>query len=93
MLLKPLNQVIEGYNDKIVVNTSGFELGKSATLLPDGATPTSSSPNHLQPIRLKLSRLKPSPVFRIHTLEDHQEEKEALILGMIGVSLFVIWYL
>ena len=28
LLLKPLNQVIEGYNDKIVVNTSGFELGK-----------------------------------------------------------------
>ena len=28
MLLKPLNQVIEGYNDKIVINTSGFELGK-----------------------------------------------------------------
>ena len=26
--LKPLNQVIDGYNDKIVVNTSGFELGK-----------------------------------------------------------------
>ena len=30
MLLKPLNQVIEGYNDKIVVNTSGFELGKQS---------------------------------------------------------------
>ena len=28
LLLKPLNQVIDGYNDKIVVNTSGFELGK-----------------------------------------------------------------
>ena len=28
MLLKPLNRVIEGYNDKIVINTSGFELGK-----------------------------------------------------------------
>ena len=28
LLLKPLNQVIEGWNDKIVVNTSGFELGK-----------------------------------------------------------------
>ncbi|MEL6629203.1 MAG: hypothetical protein AAFQ92_27040, partial [Bacteroidota bacterium] len=29
MLLKPLNQVIEGYNNKIVVNTGGAELGKS----------------------------------------------------------------
>ena len=27
MLLKPLNQVIEGYNDMIVINTSGLELG------------------------------------------------------------------
>ena len=30
LLLKPLNQVIEGFNDKIIVNTSGFELGKQA---------------------------------------------------------------
>ena len=30
MLLKSLNQVIEGFNDKIVVNTSGFELGKQS---------------------------------------------------------------
>ena len=30
LLLKPLNQVIDGYNDKIVVNTSGFELGKQS---------------------------------------------------------------
>ena len=29
MLLKPLNQVIEGYNNKIVVNTCGAELRKS----------------------------------------------------------------
>ena len=29
MLLKPLNQVIEGYNNKLVVNTGGSELGKS----------------------------------------------------------------
>lgn len=28
MLFKLLNIVIEGYNDKIVVNMSGFELGK-----------------------------------------------------------------
>ena len=28
MLLKPLNQVIEDYNDVIVVNTSGLELGR-----------------------------------------------------------------
>ena len=29
MQLKPLNQVIKGYNIKIVVNTGGAELGKS----------------------------------------------------------------
>ena len=28
MLLKPLNQVIAGYNDKIVINTGGFEVGR-----------------------------------------------------------------
>ena len=28
MLLNPLNQVIEGYNDKIIVNTSGLKLGR-----------------------------------------------------------------
>ena len=89
MLLKPLNQVIEGYNDKIVVNTSGFELG---------VIPTTSSPNHLQPSLKKpgpLATLLPGGHARkaIHTLEDHQDEKEALILGMVGVSLFVIWYL
>ena len=30
LLLKPLNQVIDGYNDEIVINTSGFELGKQS---------------------------------------------------------------
>ena len=28
MLLKPLNQLIESYNNMIVVNTSGLELGR-----------------------------------------------------------------
>ena len=29
MLLKPLNQTIEDYNDKIIANSNGFELGKN----------------------------------------------------------------
>ena len=32
MLLKPLNQMIDGYNDNIIVNISGFELGKQHKL-------------------------------------------------------------
>ena len=30
MLLNLSTEVIEGYNDEIVVNVSGFELGKAA---------------------------------------------------------------
>lgn len=74
MLLKPLNQVIDGYNDKIVVNTSGFELGKIVDS-PEGTR---------SPVKMgNFPR-------RVHTLDDHEDEKTALILGMLGVSLLVI---
>jgi len=41
MLLKPLNQVIEGYNDKIVVNTTGHALGPAHA---ETAPPSASRP-------------------------------------------------
>ena len=67
MLLKPLNQVIEGYNNKIVVNTVGAELRKSRPVV-----------RMSKPVlpRLVVSRpvvLKPvsKPVRRIYTLDYH----------------------
>ena len=77
MLLKPLNQVIKGYNDKIVVNTSGFELGKHVVILK----------RHHRQSSIKKVR------YRTHNLDDHQDEVTALIFGMVGVSLFTIWWL
>ena len=75
MLLKPLNQIIDDYNDKIIVNSNEFELGK-----------------HEQ------QAFKPPVVQqrvvqrKVHTLDDHEDEKQALILGILGVSLFIFWY-
>ena len=48
MLLKSLNRVIEGYNDEIVVNASGLELGKHVELIPKPTpkhAPTPTSPS------------------------------------------------
>ena len=65
-LLKPLNQIIEGYNDKIVVNTAEFELGKhverSKTVKP----------------HLGASKYVPPVRRRIQTLDDHHDEVQAL---------------
>ena len=105
MLLRPLNQVIEGYNDKIVVNTGGLELGKVVLHKP-AAAPSGAAGDPAKP-RLELSReggggalgrLKNPPTpngvtRRVHTLDDHRDEVLALTLGIGGLALFAIWYL
>ena len=86
LLLKPLNQVIEGYNDDLVVNTSGFELGKQ----------------HKPTFKHVVTKIKKSTVGRAvnlkpkrrpHTLDDHQDEVTSVVLAIGGLTLFGIWFL
>jgi len=78
MLLKPLNQVIEGYNEKIVVNTSGHELGKINRLkVHEQHRP------HVNPLKVH----EKHPTY-VKPLADHNEERQALILGLVGLTLF-----
>ena len=93
MRIKPLNQVIEGYNDKIVINTSNSILGKV-------------EPSPVIPVRPWI-KAKPSPMIlkkplkggvfhqhvkKVHNLDDHEDEKQAIILAMGGLMLFVFWW-
>ena len=82
MLLKPLNQVIEGFNDKIIVNTSGFELGKQLEPAPKQAV----TKHERKPV------VKRAVKRRIHTLDDHQDKVQALVLAIGGLSLFAVWW-
>ena len=93
MLLKPLNQVIEDYNNKIVVNTGGAELGKSVyTSKPVVHTSkVHASKIHTSEVHPIASRPR-AITRRIHTLDDHQDEVQALILVMSSVLLFAIWW-
>ena len=79
MLLKPLNQVFEGYNDKIVVSDSSIELGKHV----EQAKPAPVS-HAVKPPALKR---------RPHTLDDHHDEVQALELTIRGLALFEIWWI
>ena len=86
LLLKPLNQVIEGYNDKIVVNTSGFELGKQH----DRKAEPSQHVDRLAVVKAKQqATLKRRP----HTLDDHQDEVTSVVLAIGGLTLFGIFFL
>ena len=80
MLLKSLNRVIDGYNDKIVVNTSGFELGKQ------------SKPVLKQPIAKK-PIVKQTVKRRVHTLDDHNDEVTSVIFTIGGLTLLGFWFL
>ena len=90
MLLKPLNQVIEGYNNEIVVNIGGAELGKSV-YTSKSVVHASKPVVHTSKVHLIASRPR-AITRRIHTLDDHQEEVQALILVMSSVLLFAIWW-
>ena len=86
MLLKPLNQVIEGFNDKIVVNTSGFELGKQSK--PAIKQPVAR--HERKPVAPKTAR---APVrSRPHTLDDHRDEVTSVIFAIGGLALFGVWW-
>ena len=80
LLLKPLNQVIDGFNDKIIVNTSGFELGKQ------GKQPIAKKPMVKQASKT-LSAVRSRP----HNLDDHQDEVQSVVLAIGGLSLFIWW--
>ena len=83
MLLKPLNQVIEGYNNKIVVNIGGAELGKSVSVSKPVSKAAVSKPAVSKLVVSKLVVL-----CRIHTLDDHQDEVQAFILAMGSILFF-----
>ena len=85
LLLKPLNQVIEGFNDEIVVNTSGFELGKQGK-------PVLKQPIAKKPMVKQASKTLSAVRSRPHTLDDHQDEVTSVILAIGGLTLFVIWW-
>ena len=80
MLLKPLNQVIYGYNDKLIVNTSGLGLGKQQK-------PVLKQPIAKKPI------VKQTVKRRVHTLDDHNDEVTSVTFTIGGLSLFGFWFL
>ena len=87
LLLKPLNQVIEGYNDKIVINTSGFELGKQHDRK---AEPSQHEVQQAKPgVKYSLKQTKRRP----HTLDDHQDEVTSVIWALGRLMLFGFWFL
>ena len=91
MLLKPLNQVIEGYNNKIVINTSGLNLGKTVKQISKSkAEPSSVILKKTPQISTKDAALY--HVRRIHTLDDHEDEKQAIILAICGLTLLTLWW-
>ena len=98
MLLKPLNQVIDGYNDKIVLNTSGHALGR---VIPHVETAAHAEPQGDPLTRPQVDRpqqRRPLQVLRqrpphVSPLEAHNEEKMALTLGLVGLALFAIWWI
>ena len=75
MLLKPLNQVVDGYNDKVVVNTSGFELEKQRKpTIKDAAAKHEQKPVVKQAVKRR----------RLHILDDHQDEVTSVIFAKKG---------
>ena len=85
LLLKPLNQVIEGWNDDlVVVNTSGFELGKQHKHVVTKIK---------KPTVGRAVNLVAKPKQRPHTLDDHQDEVTSVVLAIGGLTLFGIWFL
>ena len=82
LLLKPLNQVIEGFNDEIVVNTSGFELGKQHK--PE--QPVAKHERKQASKTLLVVRSRP------HDLDDHNDEVTSVIFAIGGLAFFAIWW-
>ena len=91
MLLKPLNQVMEGYNDKIVINSSGHGLGKivkpTPVILKKSPQITAKNIRHPQLIPKTTTMRK-----RVHTLDDHEDEKTAIIFVGVATIVGMYWY-
>ena len=81
--MKPLNQVIDGFNDKIVVNTSGFELGKQRK----PAFKQAVGKHERKPV------VKEAVKRRVHTLDDHQDEVTSVVFAVGGLALFAVWWI
>ena len=88
LLLKPLNQVIEGWNDDLVVNTSGFELGKQHKPAFKHVVTKIKKPTVGRAVNLVAK-----PKQRPHTLDDHRDEITSVILALGGLTLFAIWWI
>ena len=89
LLLKPLNQVIDGFNDKIIVNTTGFRLGKQ--LEPALKQAVAKKPVVKRAPKIASAR---APVrSRPHTLDDHRDEVQSLVLAIGGLALFAVWWI
>ena len=88
LLLKPLNQVIDGYNDKIIVNISKFELGKQHEPVLKQAVAKKPIVEQA-PKTLSVRSVRS----RIHTLDDHQDEVTSVILTIGGLTLLGFWFL
>ena len=86
MLLKPLNQVMEGYNDKIVINNLGHNLGKVKKPTP---VILKKSPQTLA--KKTVDHLIPRMRKRVHALDDHEDEKTAIVL-LGGMTILAIWW-
>ena len=89
LLLKPLNQVIEGYNDEIVVNTRGFELGKQSK--PAIKQPVAK--HERKPVAPKTASARAPVRSRVHNLDDHRDEVQSLVLAIGGLALFAVWWI
>ena len=90
MRLKPLNQVIKGYNDNIIINTSDSILGKVEPSPMISMRPwikAKPSPMILKnPLKGGVSH---QHVKRVHDLDGHEDEKQAIILAMGCLMVFV----
>ena len=87
MFLKSLNRVVEGYNNEIVVDANGLELGKNVEPTPKHAPTSTALPSQKRaPKHLTVSA-------RVHTLDDHRDEVQALVFAIEGLSLFAIWWI
>ena len=73
-----------GFNDKIVVNTSGFELGKQSK--PAIKQPVAK--HERKPVAPKTVSARAPVRSRIHTLDDHQDEVTSVIFAIGGLTLF-----
>ena len=82
MLLKPLNQVIEGYNYMIVVNISGLEPGRHVEKHELANHSMDKTEQH------KVVKLRERP----HTLNDHNDEVTSIILAIGSLTLFAFWW-